>query len=183
MVLLRACAIVMVAGLLAGCGEDGGGGTTSYGTGDRPSTSGSPSATPSEATTGAEPTTATGTARTGTELEVRDSEFGPMLFDGRGQAIYLFDVETSARARCYDDCAVAWPPVTTEGEPVAGTGVDQALLGSTERRDGTLQVTYGGHPLYFYAHEAPGEVKCHDVFLNGGNWYVVRPDGTPAPPG
>ena len=113
----------------------------------------------------------------GTEIVVRDSEFGPMLFDVRGQAIYLFDVETSDEPRCYDDCAVAWPPVLTKGDPVAGTDVRARLLGTTERRDGSTQVTYGGHPLYFYAHEEPGEVECHDVFLNGGFWYVVRPDG------
>ena len=113
----------------------------------------------------------------GTEIVVRSSAFGPMLFDARGQAIYLFDVETSDEPRCYADCAVAWPPVLTRGDPVAGADVRPGLLGTTQRRDGSSQVTYGGHPLYFYAHEAPGEVECHDVFLNGGSWYVVRPDG------
>lgn len=106
-----------------------------------------------------------------------------MLFDSTGQAIYLFDVETTSKPRCYGACAEAWPPVLTTGEPVAGQGVDISLLATTERSDGTVQVTYNGHPLYFYAHEGKREVKCHDVFLNGGNWYVVRPGGDPAPPG
>ncbi len=106
-----------------------------------------------------------------------------MLYDDTGQAIYLFDVETTAEPQCYGDCAVAWPPVLTDGEPVAGEGVDPALLGTSERTDGRLQVTYNDHPLYFYAHEGKGEVLCHDVFLNGGNWYVVMPNGDPAPPG
>lgn len=70
----------------------------------------------------------------------------------------------------------------TQGEPRAGLGVENSLLGTTERTDGALQVTYDNHPLYFYAHEGKREVKCHDVFMNGGNWYVVRPDGDPAPP-
>ena len=117
----------------------------------------------------------------GTRIVVRGSDFGPMLFDERGQAIYLFDVETTDEPRCYRECAVAWPPVLTEGSPVAGKGVRPALLGTTQRRDGSTQVTYAGHPLYFYAHEAPGEVECHDVFLNGGYWYVVQPDGDRAP--
>ncbi len=112
-----------------------------------------------------------------------ESEFGEMLFDATGQAIYLFDVETTAQPECYGECAVAWPPVLTKGEVVAGRGVDGSLLDTTERSDGTRQVTYNDHPLYFYAHEAPREVRCHDVFMNGGNWYVVRPDGAPAPPG
>ena len=106
-----------------------------------------------------------------------------MLYDDTGQAIYLFDVETTAEPQCTGECAVAWPPVVTDGEPVAGKGVNPSLLGTTERADGRLQVTYNDHPLYFYAHEGKHEVLCHDVFLNGGNWYVVQPDGDPAPPG
>lgn len=105
-----------------------------------------------------------------------------MLFASTGQAIYLFDLETTDQPQCYDECAAAWPPVTATGELVAGRGVDGALLGTSERTDGTQQVTYNGHPLYFYAHEARHEVRCHDVFMNGGNWYVVQPDGDPAPP-
>ena len=122
-------------------------------------------------------------AADGTTVVVEDSDFGPMLFDDTGQAIYLFDVETTAEPRCYDDCEEAWPPVFTDGDPVAGAGVDASLLGTTERSDGRLQVTYNDHPLYFYAHEGKHEVLCHDVFLNGGNWYVVQPDGDAAPPG
>lgn len=122
-------------------------------------------------------------AKPGTTIAVGDSQFGPMLFDGTGQAIYLFDVETTAKPQCYGDCAVAWPPVLTKGEPVAARGVDASLLGTTRRSDGSTQVTYNDHPLYFYAHEAKGEVKCHDIFLNGGNWYVVQPGGDAAPPG
>lgn len=106
-----------------------------------------------------------------------------MLFDGTGQAIYLFDVETTSKPACYDACAEAWPPVLTTGDPVAGHGVKSSLLATAERTDGTVQITYNSHPLYFYAHEGKRQVKCHDIFLNGGNWYVVQPDGHAAPPG
>jgi predicted lipoprotein with Yx(FWY)xxD motif len=120
---------------------------------------------------------------TGTRIVVSGSEFGPMLFDATGQAIYLFDVETTSEPECYGACAEAWPPVLTRKAPVAGEGVERSLLGTTQRTDGTTQVTYNGHPLYFYAHEGKREVKCHDIFLNGGNWYVVQPGGDAAPPG
>ena len=93
----------------------------------------------------------------------------------------MFDVEATSRPRCYGACADAWPPVLTTGDPVAGRRVDATLLGTTRRTDGTRQVTYGGHPLYFYAHEGKHEVECHDVFLNGGTWYALQPDGQPAP--
>jgi predicted lipoprotein with Yx(FWY)xxD motif len=106
-----------------------------------------------------------------------DSDFGTMLYGADGQAIYLFDLEDSTRPRCYDECADAWPPVLTTGDPVAGRGVRSALLGTVERRDGTRQVTYAGHPLYFYAHEDPWQVLCHDFEDFGGTWYVVQPDG------
>lgn len=140
--------------------------------------------TPSSSSTPEEPaSSATEPSEPGTRIVASGSEFGQMLFDATDQAIYLFDVETTSKPECYDACAEAWPPVLTEGDPVAGRGIDASLLGTTERTDGTLQVTYNDHPLYFYAHEGKGEVKCHDIFLNGGNWYVVQPDGDAAPPG
>lgn len=117
----------------------------------------------------------------GTRIRVADSEFGPMLFDTAGQAIYLFDREVGPRAQCYGACAADWPPVLTDGGPRAVRGARQGLLGTTERRDGSLQVTYGGHPLYYYAHEDPGQVLCHDVVEYGGTWLVVQPDGDAAP--
>ncbi len=110
-----------------------------------------------------------------------DSEFGTMLYGADGQAIYLFDLEEGARPRCYGECESAWPPVLTTGEPVAGRGVRSGLLGTVERQDGSTQATYGGHPLYFYAHEDPWEVLCHDFEDFGGTWYVVQPDGEAAP--
>ncbi len=134
---------------------------------------------PAPATASAPP--AAPPAPTGTEIVVGDSDFGPMLFDASGQAIYLFDKETSPTPACYDDCAAAWPPVVTDGGPVAGAGVDIELLGTTVRTDGTVQVTYGGHPLYYYAAEDPFEVTCHDVEEYGGVWLVVTPAGQAAP--
>jgi predicted lipoprotein with Yx(FWY)xxD motif len=113
----------------------------------------------------------------GTKLTVAESEFGSMLFDSRKQAIYIFERDSKDETVCYGDCAEAWPPVYTDGEPVAGKGVRAALLGTVKRRDGRLQVTYAGKPLYFYAHEGPGQVLCHNVNLNGGFWWVVAPNG------
>lgn len=109
------------------------------------------------------------------------SDFGQMLFDARNQAIYIWESEESITPECYDDCAEAWPPVLTDGAPTASGEVDSRLLGTTKRRDGTTQVTYNGHPLYFYAHEGPGEVKCHSVSTHGGLWWVVDPGGIRAP--
>lgn len=104
-----------------------------------------------------------------------------MLYDASGQAIYLFDAEQTSRPECYGDCAAAWPPVLTDGEPRATTGARANLLGTTRRRDGKTQLTYAGHPLYYYADEGKYEVLCHNIKGFGGTWLVVRPDGDPAP--
>ncbi|MGH3362368.1 MAG: COG4315 family predicted lipoprotein [Nocardioides sp.] len=173
---MRVAALVTLLVLVSGCGgttperepESRASGPASM------SESPTPSSTPSKRPTAVP-------KRAGTRIVIDDSAYGPMLFDARGQAIYLFDVEQTSRPRCYGECAVAWPPVLTKGDPVPGPGVQRNLLGTTERRDGSTQVTYGGHPLYFYVNEGPGEVECHDVFLNGGFWYVVQPDGQRAP--
>jgi predicted lipoprotein with Yx(FWY)xxD motif len=116
-----------------------------------------------------------------TKIVLRRSEFGTMLFDRRKQAIYIFQRDARNRTRCYGECAEAWPPVHTKGRPRAGKGVRASLLGTITRRDGRRQVTYAGQPLYYYAHERPGQVLCHNVDLNGGLWWVVGPDGRRRP--
>ena len=121
------------------------------------------------------------TTEPGTVVTTGESPFGRMLFDDRGQAIYLFEPESEGRPACYGECETAWPPVLTEGRPVARGGLRQDMLDVVERRDGSRQVTYGGWPLYFYAHEDPGEVLCHDVVLNGGLWLAIGPDGSALP--
>jgi predicted lipoprotein with Yx(FWY)xxD motif len=113
----------------------------------------------------------------GTTVTVGSSEFGTMLFDSNQQAIYIFQNDSQNKSNCYGECAAAWPPVLTKGEPKAANGADSSLLGTIERRDGSTQVTYAGQPLYFYANEGPSEVECHNVNLNGGFWWVVGPDG------
>lgn len=91
--------------------------------------------------------------------------------------VYIWEKEPSGTAECYDDCAEAWPPMLTTGEPLAAGEVDATLLGTIARRDGAQQVTYNGHPLYYYAHEGPGEVRCHDVATHGGLWWVITSAG------
>ena len=112
-------------------------------------------------------------------LRIQKSQFGPILFAGNGRVLYAFTRDRrGGPSRCYGDCAAAWPVYFAKGKLIAGTGVKQSLIGTTKRRDGRLQVTYNGWPLYYYAHEGPGEVKCQNVFLNGGLWLVVKASGS-----
>jgi predicted lipoprotein with Yx(FWY)xxD motif len=109
-----------------------------------------------------------------------ESDFGRVLFDANDQAIYVFEIDGPDQSNCTsDECVRAWPPVLTEETPTAGAGVDAGLLGMIRRDDGALQVTYNERPLYFYEHEGPGEIKCHNVNLHGGLWWVVTPSGDP----
>jgi predicted lipoprotein with Yx(FWY)xxD motif len=114
-------------------------------------------------------------------IVAEESDFGRVLFDANGQVVYIFENDRGNESNCTSaDCVRAWPPVLTEQEPSAGAGVDAGLLGTIRRADGTLQVTYNGRPLYFYEHEGPGEIRCHNVDLHGGLWWVVTPEGEPA---
>jgi predicted lipoprotein with Yx(FWY)xxD motif len=111
----------------------------------------------------------------------RESPFGRVLFDANGQVVYVFENDRRDRSNCTSaDCVTAWPPVLTRQQPSAGAGVKTRLLGTIRRSDGRLQVTYNGRPLYFYEHEGPGEIRCHNVDLHGGVWWVVTPGGNPA---
>jgi len=116
----------------------------------------------------------------GTKLTLRGSEFGRMIFGPNRQAVYVFQRDGRNRSRCFGACARLWPPVYTNGKPTAGPGLRPKLLG-TIRRGGRRQVTYRGRPLYYYAHEGPGEVRCHNVNLNGGLWWVIGADGRRRP--
>ncbi len=114
-------------------------------------------------------------------IMAKESAFGRVLFDANGQVVYAFENDRRNRSNCTsEECVEAWPPVLTRQQPSAGAGVEVRLLGTIRRSDGTLQVTYNGRPLYFYEHEGPGEIKCHNVELHGGLWWVVTPRGDPA---
>jgi predicted lipoprotein with Yx(FWY)xxD motif len=117
--------------------------------------------------------------RRGPRLALRDSQFGPVLFDGRNRALYLFTRDPRNKTRCYGACAEAWPPFYAKGRPRAGQGVDRSLIGTIERRDGRRQVTYKGQALYFYVADPRGQVLCNDVFEFGGTWYAVDAKGNP----
>lgn len=110
-------------------------------------------------------------------IAVESSELGPIVVDAEGRTLYLFLPDEAGASTCYDDCAANWPALTVEGDPVAGEGVDATLLGTADREDGAVQVTYGGWPLYrFAADETADDVNGQGV---GEVWYVVSPEGAP----
>ena len=103
--------------------------------------------------------------------------YGQALVDSEGRSLYLFtnDTQNSGASSCMDDCLVEWPPLLTDGEPVAGAGVDAAMLGTITRDDGTTQVTYNGWPLYYFVDDAaPGDALGQGL---GDVWFLVTSTG------
>jgi predicted lipoprotein with Yx(FWY)xxD motif len=128
-------------------------------------------------TAGADPVAADETQARAT-VTVRSSNYGRILFDSRGFALYAFTADPRGRSVCSGACATAWPPYILKGALRAPAGVDASLLGTTRRADGRRQVTFGGRPLYYYVNDRnPGDVFCQNVREFGGLWLVVRPSG------
>ncbi len=108
-------------------------------------------------------------------------KLGMILVDANGMTVYDFHKDKGTTSSCYGPCAEGWPPVLTEGEPEVGNGASASQLGTTERKDGTMQVTYAGHPLYtFVADKKPGEANGNDVSAFGAQWYALKGNGEEA---
>ena len=160
--------VVTLAGLLVACGDDD----------DSASSTTAPEAT---TTSQADTSTTAGEEEEGEEgeevsAEVGDTDLGETLVY-EGQTMYVFDMDTEGTIACVDACVDIWPPVSVEGEPVAGEGVDQSLLGTVDRDDGTTQLTVDGRPVYtFTGDQAPGDATGDG---NGGVWHALTPEGAP----
>src|SRR5262245_15658141 len=122
---------------------------------------------------------ASATAQSGTAVKIGRSNLGRVLVDSHGKTLYMWAHDKGRRSTCYGDCAEYWPPLITRGRPMARPGAQAGLLGTSRRRDGRLQVTYGGHPLYYFVQDAkPGQTKGEGLTAFGGRWDPVYAYGT-----
>ena len=104
---------------------------------------------------------------------------GQALVGSNGRTLYLFQADKNGTSACSGACAAAWPPDTLTGTPQAGSGVSQALLGTITRADGTMQLTYNGHPLYYFTVDtAAGTAHGQGLKAFGAEWYVVGASGS-----
>jgi predicted lipoprotein with Yx(FWY)xxD motif len=165
MIMSRAFSLAIGAGacalVVAGCGGGGksGGGSTAMGARYGAGTSAKSSAS-------------------GAIVGVKRSGLGNVLVDAKGRTLYLFEADKTTKSTCYGACAGVWPPLSAAGAPKAGTHVVASELGTTRRTDGTTEVTYHGHPLYYYAGDAqPGDTKGQGLDQFGAAWYVLAPSG------
>jgi len=148
-----ACATAL---FIAGCG-----GASGYG-------SAAPKASPNAGTSGG-----------GAPLDVTaDPRLGKIIVDAKGRTLYDFVLDKGTTSACYGACASLWPPYTTNGTPIAGAGVSESLIGTTKRRDGSTEVTYAGHPLYYFAPDTQrGQITGQALDQFGAPWYVLSPAG------
>jgi predicted lipoprotein with Yx(FWY)xxD motif len=122
-------------------------------------------------------TTAVASTNTSSSISLQTTKVGTVLVAANGRTLYLFTADKSKTSACYGRCASYWPPLIAR-KPTAGAGLKPALLGTTKRRDGKLQVTYGGHPLYFFAEDKKaGDVNGQGFVHFGGAWWVVSAAG------
>ena len=111
---------------------------------------------------------------TSARVHIANSRLGRILVDSKGITLYDFVKDKGTTSVCYGACAALWPPLLTQGKPLAGTGVRPSLLGTTRRKDGKLEVTYGGHPLYYFVTDRkPGQTTGQGVNQFGGPWWVL----------
>src|SRR6266850_2390471 len=119
-----------------------------------------------------------GSQNSGTRVAIARSRLGHILVDSKGITLYDFVKDNGTTSVCYGACAALWPPLTTSGKPVAGQGVRASLLGTTKRKDGKLEVTYNGHPLYYFVTDKkPGQTTGQGVDQFGAPWWVLSPAG------
>ncbi len=146
---------------LAACSDDGydKGGTAASTTADA---------------SGATPTTPTD-ASGGVTIALADNSLGKVLVDGEGRTLYLFTKDTPTVPACVGDCLSNWPPLTGATAPTPGDGLSAEDFGTITLADGSLQTTFFGHPLYFFAGDpSPGDINGQGV---GSSWYVVDAEG------
>jgi predicted lipoprotein with Yx(FWY)xxD motif len=112
-------------------------------------------------------------------LTVETSKVGPILATAGGRTLYAFAPDSRTTSRCVTSaCVFLWPPLVAHGPPLVDAALEQSLVGTIARPDGATQVTYGGHPLYTWNGDTrPGEVSGQAIDNEGGDWYVVAPDG------
>ena len=156
---LLGAASVFMAVIVSACGD-----TTPSATAPSPSPATSPASSPAVAAA--------------TIMVATDAKLGTILVDGSGKTLYLFVADKSTASTCYTSCAALWPPVLTTGAPVAGSGATGSLLGTTTRTDGKVEVTYAGHPLYYFIQDKKaGDTTGQGIDGFGGLWWVLSPAG------
>jgi predicted lipoprotein with Yx(FWY)xxD motif len=162
--------------VVAACSS--GSSTSASGTPASSSASSSAAASPAYPSPGSSAASGQGSSAATVSLRAISGIPGKALAGRDGRTLYLFEADKNGKSACTGACAAAWPPDTVTGTPRAGSGVNQALLGTVKRPGGTTQVTYNGHPLYYFTGDTgAGKAKGQGSKAFGAGWYVVSASG------
>jgi predicted lipoprotein with Yx(FWY)xxD motif len=147
--------------------------------GSSAATTTSSSAAPAATATSSASSTAAPVSAKGIAISTASGSHGVYLTGASGRAIYLWEADAKGMSSCAGACAKVWPPVTTDGTPSAGKGVTASDLGTITRSDGTKQVTYMGHPLYYFVSDtSAGSTTGEGSDGFGAKWWLVAPSGS-----
>jgi predicted lipoprotein with Yx(FWY)xxD motif len=159
--------LVAVAAFAAACNTD--------------SSSGGSAASSAPSSSASSPAASSGsgsTASTVSEVDAKSGSVGTFLTDSNGKSLYLWVADKGGKSTCSGDCATAWPPATVNSTPKAGMGVTAGKLSTITRDDGSKQLAYNGHPLYYYAgDQAAGDTNGQGSDAFGAKWWLVAPSG------
>jgi predicted lipoprotein with Yx(FWY)xxD motif len=176
--------LALLAIVIAGCGSGGSSTSTTSESSSNENASSESSAGTKGSGYGSENKSASSESSGGSAMVISLSsvpKVGMVLVDSNGMTVYDFHKDKGTTSSCYGACEQGWPPVLTEGKPSVGNGASASKLGTTERKDGTTQVTYAGHPLYtFVEDKKPGEANGNDTSAFGAQWYALKGNGEEA---
>ena len=112
-------------------------------------------------------------------ISLRTTKLGPVLVNAKGHTLYMFAKDKNGKSSCSGGCSKFWPPSLKNGKATAGPGVKAALIGTTKRSNGSLQLTYNKHPLYtFVLDKKAGQTNGEGQLAFGARWYAVSGKGT-----
>jgi predicted lipoprotein with Yx(FWY)xxD motif len=139
----------------------------------------SSAAAPAASPAGGSSSSAGASSSGGTVITTAKSSGGTVLASSSGRAVYLWAKDTGDMSNCNGACAGAWPPVTTTGTATASGSAKASDIGTITRSDGTKQVTYDGHPLYYFSGDSgPGAATGQGSDAFGAKWWLVAPTGS-----
>jgi predicted lipoprotein with Yx(FWY)xxD motif len=163
--LVALVAVAVVGAIAAGCSSNTSGSGSSGGSGG--------------GGYGSSGTSSAGSGQSGVAMvKTASSKVGTILVDANGRTLYLFEKDSPNQSACAGACASAWPIDHTSAAPKAGGQVKASLLGTIKRSDGSMQVTYNQHPLYYYAGDtAGGQLNGQGLNAFGAGWDVLSPSG------
>jgi predicted lipoprotein with Yx(FWY)xxD motif len=162
--------------LLAGCGSS----TKTTSSSTKAASSGAAPAAAGGAYGHSSASTTSASATNGVLITSKHAKPGAILAAGpKKLTVYMFEGDNGSTSACSGACAAAWPPVTSTAAAKAASGAQAADLGTTTRADGTKQVTYKGHPLYYFSKDKDdGDAYGQGVKAFGASWYVLKPNGS-----